>query len=557
MRKLLLTILQALLIFTLALLPPIGEARAVNTVGPSIAVSAADSDQNQSPETTGQVQTITSTDDKFNSLVGFTYSVPGFIYNCLPSASATCLPRWRGFNLLEKFQGSRLPYSEDDFKWISELGFNFVRLPIDYHSIINNGDVNTFDDNAIKDIDQAIAWGQKYNIHVCLAFHRAPGYCILAPAEPFNLWTDPEPQQLLVKYWAFFARRYKGIPNSQLSFNLINEPDGVSNQNYAKVIGMLCKAIRQEDPNRLIIADSIEGYPVPELAGLDVAQSARSYRPLTISHYRASWADVNNDYPTPQWPMKIVGDNIYGPLKPLLVEPLTIAGNFRADDQLTLQVGIISNFARFQFKADGKVFFDSGTINCTTGSGPWKKTVYLPQWNIYQNVFDLDYTAALPVDTKEIEIVMVDGDWLSFNQITIKTSSSPGQTIEITPTTTEWGLQTPQIVIDHNGNYAVTNSLDSDKAGLQQGLAPWIQLKNQDTGIMVGEFGCYNQTSHDVALSWMRDNLDIWKGAGIGWALWNFRGPFGILDSGRNDVQYENFHGHELDRAMLTLLQQS
>lgn len=41
----------------------------------------------------------------------------------------------------------------------------------------------------------------------------------------------------------------------------------------------------------------------------------------------------------------------------------------------------------------------------------------------------------------------------------------------------------------------------------------------------------------------------------MGWALWNFHGSFGILDSGRDDVQYELFDGHQLDRKMLTLLQ--
>jgi endoglucanase len=37
--------------------------------------------------------------------------------------------------------------------------------------------------------------------------------------------------------------------------------------------------------------------------------------------------------------------------------------------------------------------------------------------------------------------------------------------------------------------------------------------------------------------------------------MWNFRGPFGVLDSGREDAAYENFKGHKLDRAMLELLQ--
>ena len=72
---------------------------------------------------------------------------------------------------------------------------------------------------------------------------------------------------------------------------------------------------------------------------------------------------------------------------------------------------------------------------------------------------------------------------------------------------------------------------------------------------MVGEFGCHNRTPHPVVLAWMEDCLQNWQDAGWGWALWNLRGSFGILDSGRQDVQYEEFHGHKLDRKMLELLQ--
>jgi endoglucanase len=53
----------------------------------------------------------------------------------------------------------------------------------------------------------------------------------------------------------------------------------------------------------------------------------------------------------------------------------------------------------------------------------------------------------------------------------------------------------------------------------------------------------------------MKDNLEIFKENGWGWSLWNFRGSFGILDSGRKDVEYESYKGHKLDRKMLSLLQ--
>jgi endoglucanase len=73
--------------------------------------------------------------------------------------------------------------------------------------------------------------------------------------------------------------------------------------------------------------------------------------------------------------------------------------------------------------------------------------------------------------------------------------------------------------------------------------------------VHVGEWGVFNSTPHPVALAWMRDVLDLWKEAGWGWALWNLRGGFGVLDSARSDVQYEDFRGHKLDRQMLKLLQ--
>jgi endoglucanase len=89
----------------------------------------------------------------------------------------------------------------------------------------------------------------------------------------------------------------------------------------------------------------------------------------------------------------------------------------------------------------------------------------------------------------------------------------------------------------------------------QQRILPWKQLEQKGVGIHVGEWGTFNQTPHAVALAWMRDCLDLWKEAGWGWALWNFRGSFGILDSDRKDVAYESWQDHKLDRQMLKILQ--
>jgi endoglucanase len=97
-----------------------------------------------------------------------------------------------------------------------------------------------------------------------------------------------------------------------------------------------------------------------------------------------------------------------------------------------------------------------------------------------------------------------------------------------------------------------------DKERLRSTLiAPWRRLAEKGVAVHVGEWGCYSKTPHDVVLAWMADYLSLWKEEGWGWALWNLRGDFGVLDSSRADVQYEDYKGHRLDRKMLELLRSS
>ena len=82
----------------------------------------------------------------------------------------------------------------------------------------------------------------------------------------------------------------------------------------------------------------------------------------------------------------------------------------------------------------------------------------------------------------------------------------------------------------------------------------WDDLAATGTFVMMGEFGAFRACPHDVALAWLEDNLRLLKERGWSWALWNWRGTFGVLDSNRTDVRYEDCDGHKLDRALLELL---
>src|SRR6478609_5214239 len=89
---------------------------------------------------------------------------------------------------------------------------------------------------------------------------------------------------------------------------------------------------------------------------------------------------------------------------------------------------------------------------------------------------------------------------------------------------------------------------------LEEYYKPWIELTQKGVGVHCGECGCWNKTPHDVFLAWFNDVLDVLRQHKIGFGVWNFVGDFGVLDSGRSDVAYEDWHGHKLDRKFLNLL---
>lgn len=323
------------------------------------------------------------------------------------------LPRWRGFNLLDFFTTrSTGEVCEDDFRWIAGWGFDFVRLPMCYTLWIEGDDPYRIHEPMLERINRAVDLGERYGLHVCLNFHRAPGYSVNKErTEPYDLWKDCAALEAFRYHWAMFATRYRGVPSERLSFDLVNEPPmpsaAMTREDHARVIRETVDAIRAVDPDRRIIIDGLTwgNEPCPELADLPVAQSCRAYLPMGVSHYQAHWVQGER-FPEPVWP------------------------------------------------------------------GGWNLGV-------------------------------------------------------------PW-----------------------DRAMLEQHYAQWAALAAQGVGVHCGEGGAYNRTPHEVVLRWLRDVLEVLTGLHIGWALWNFRGPFGILDSQRADVTYEDWYGHKLDRALLQLLQE-
>ncbi len=465
---------------------------------------------------------------------------------------------YRGFNLLGLFSEdwSDSGYAEEDFRQIRELGFNYVRLPVDYRTYADPSDWLLFREDRIREIDNTISWGQRYGIRVDLNLHRAPGFCINAPAERLSLWTDAAAQEAFIAHWEFFAKRYERIPPEWLSFGLVNEPYGVDGADYARIALRAVKAIRAIDPDRPVVSDGIEGgrVPVPELLGTGVIQSLHDYAPFAVSHYKAEWVEGSADYPPPVWPSTPLCRYLYGPEKREYRSPLVIRGDLKAGTRVLIRVVQVSSRSRIAASADGIRVFERLFIP-GPGAGEWKKSFFDERWNIYRNDYDLECGFTLKKDAKELMIENDLGDWCAISRISFIGRGLKGGRADANADLDDWGLPQATFSLGKDGL-----RLEAAPPGFERRYAPggifdpWKDYLRSGGEAFVGEMGVYKFTPHDVALRYLEDQLKEIRSMGLGWALWNFTGPFGIIDSERSDVRYEAFHGRRLDRKMLELL---
>lgn len=473
----------------------------------------------------------------------------------LPEPAPGKLPRWRGFNLTEKFHfsGRHEPFREEDFRLIAELGFNFVRLPMDYRGLVTAGDWERFDERALAQLDEAVAWGGRHGVHVCLNLHRAPGWTVAKPPEATNLWTDAEPRRVAALLWGTLARRYRGLPSARLSFNLFNEPADISAGSYLAVVKAVVEAIRAEDPGRLVLCDGLKWgtRPVEALIPLRVAMMTRGYTPMEVSHYRAEWIEGAERWAPPAWPAA-GGTNgvLLGPDKEEGSHPLAIAGPVAAGSELRLVVGTVSSRATLVVAADGREIGREELV-AEPGDRRWRAVEHDPRWDIWRAEGELELRVPVAAAAGRLELRVVAGDWLALESVAI---AGPGGGAEAAVGLHNRWSEPAEVLVYQPGGPLLGAPRDAAWLG-REVFGPWRAFAAAGGGVMVGEWGAFQCTPHEVVLRWAEDCLRTWQEAGWGWALWNFRGSFGVLDSGRTDVAYEDFHGHRLDRRLLELLQ--
>lgn len=462
----------------------------------------------------------------------------------------------RGFNLLGKFDvsWSNNGFKETEFKLIHDLGFNFVRLPLDFRTYTQIGNWDKFTETELVKIDKAVEWGLKYNVHVCINLHRAPGYCVnsttLPASQQLNLWTDTTAQVAFVNHWKVFANRYKDVAPENLSFNLLNEPSGVEEEVYVQIMKDAVDAIREVSPERVIFVDGMN-YAREIIVALkdepNIAQALHTYDPFQLTHYKASWVNGSSDWPVPHWPMLWVCNYLYGPWKSEYKSPLVLKGNFPAGTEITVNVRQVSTESTLRIKAGTEIIYSKKFV-CGTELGDDFTEIVETQWG-YQNISNKDFSVTLANQAESLTFENATGDWMTINSISFK----QGETVETyNLSDNSWGKKQSTYLIDESGTL---KTLDGNT------LLPFNEYKENfelarenNIPVMIQEFGVHNHTPHETAVAFLTDLAQFLHDYDVGWALWNLTGSFGILNSSRIDCTYENYQNNKLDRAMLNAL---
>ena len=220
----------------------------------------------------------------------------------------------RGTNLSHWLSQSRVMgeerrkhIQEDDFARLEQLGFDFVRIPIDEVQFWDE-DGNQLPE-AWELLTNAINLAEKHHLRVVVDLHIIRSHRFLDNDNSNTLFTSEKSQQDLINLWYQLSDVLKGYSNDSVAYEFMNEPVAPEHEQWNVVVEKVHKALRQVEPQRTLVIGSnrwqdyetIKYLRVPE-GDKNIILSFHYYHPMVITHRYARWTPVgqfrgNINYP--------------------------------------------------------------------------------------------------------------------------------------------------------------------------------------------------------------------------------------------------------------------
>ena len=201
----------------------------------------------------------------------------------------------------ERGEARRQHIHEDDFERLEQLGFDFVRIPID--------EVQFWDEEGNKLpeawelLDSALQWAGKHHLRAIVDLHIIRSHYFNAANEgdkaANTLFTSEKAQQDLINLWYQLSDVLKGYSTDSVAYEFMNEPVADEHEQWNQLVAKVHKALREREPKRTLVIGSNrwQGYEtmkylkVPE-GDKNIILSFHYYNPMILTHYGAWWTPL-------------------------------------------------------------------------------------------------------------------------------------------------------------------------------------------------------------------------------------------------------------------------
>lgn len=195
-----------------------------------------------------------------------------------------------------------------DLENIKNLGFDHVRLPVDYNVIMT--DDGKFLEEGFSYIDRGVEWAEAYGLNVIVDLHKTCGYMFDTNAvpNPDAFFFDKGLQDIFIKIWEKIAARYAS-KSDMVAYELLNEiVNPALEKEWNEIATRAFKAVRALAPESWIVVGGVDYNSVSAVPGIKVPVDEKTvftfhcYEPLVFTHQKAPWvvdmpADFEVSYP--------------------------------------------------------------------------------------------------------------------------------------------------------------------------------------------------------------------------------------------------------------------
>ncbi|TVR54423.1 MAG: glycoside hydrolase family 5 protein [Puniceicoccaceae bacterium] len=217
-------------------------------------------------------------------------------------------------------------FTREDIERLAGLGFDHLRLPIDEEQMWKED--GSREPEAFDLLDAGLDWALEAGLNVVVDLHILRSHYFNDKNEP-RLYTDPAERGRFLDLWRDLSSHLRSRPVDRVAYEFLNEAVARHPDRWNDVSGAAFDCLRAAEPERWLLLGSNQFNSVFTYGDLRVPEDDRLiltfhyYRPMLVTHYRASWTNVGVYDGPVQYPGRPIPEAAFAALDPELQALLT------------------------------------------------------------------------------------------------------------------------------------------------------------------------------------------------------------------------------------------